>query len=210
MTQYGGLVGGVTVISTVGPQILSGPPYRWGEHTGLLFLGSLVGIIFGAICTGALADRRLKKLASSEDNGYAEPEARIPIMLPSLAIGTGGLLLFGFCAHYPGKYQWLGLEFANGMVAFALTQVPSIWFNYLIDSYEQLASDCFVMICILRGVIPFSWTFFVVQWVESEGFLVPFVGFTIIMTVFSLLTVPIMFWGKRMRIATARHVVGNQ
>lgn len=131
MAQYGGLVGGVVVISTVGPQILSLPPYEWGENTGLLFLGALVGIMLGAACTGLLADQRVKKLAENEDHGYAEPEGRIPVMLPSLAIGTGGLLLFGFCAEYPGKYQWVGLEFAYGMVAFALTQVPSIWFSYV-------------------------------------------------------------------------------
>jgi hypothetical protein len=131
MLQYGGLVGGVTVISSVGPHILSHPPYEWGEHTGLLFLGSLAGIVCGAICTGTLVDRRLKKLARSQDHGYAEPEARICILLPSLAVGTGGLLLFGLCAYFPGKNQWLGMEFGNGMVAFALTQVPSIWFSYV-------------------------------------------------------------------------------
>lgn len=131
MAQYGGLVGGVVVISTVGPQLLGLPPYEWGENTGLLFLGALVGIIFGAVWTGLLADQRLKKRARSQDHGYAEPEARIPIMLPSLAVGTCGLLLFGFCAEYPGQYRWLGLEFAYGMVAFTLTQVPSIWFSYV-------------------------------------------------------------------------------
>ncbi|KAK4157152.1 hypothetical protein C8A00DRAFT_40385 [Chaetomidium leptoderma] len=210
MLQYGGLVGGVAVISTVGPQILTSPPYLWGEHAGLLFVGALVGIVVGGVCTGLMADRRLKKQARDQDHGYAEPEARIAVMVPSLAIGTGGLLVFGFCAQYPGRYRWVGLECAYGMVAFALAQVPSIWFGYLIDAYDQLASDCFVMICILRGIIPFAWTFFVAQWVERNGFLVPFGGFTAIMGVFSLLIIPILCGGKRMRIATARYVVGNQ
>jgi hypothetical protein len=80
----------------------------------------------------------------------------------------------------------------------------------LIDAYDQLASDCFVMICILRGAIPFAWTFFVAQWIEKDGFLVPFGGFTAIMGVFSLLVIPVICGGKRMRIATARYVVGNQ
>lgn len=66
------------------------------------------------------------------------------------------------------------------------------------------------MICILRGVIPFAWSFFVVQWVQRDGYLIPFVGFTVIMAVFSLLILPVMWFGKRMRIATARYVVGNQ
>ncbi|KAK4191254.1 major facilitator superfamily domain-containing protein [Podospora australis] len=208
--QYGGLVGAAAVISTVGPEILILPPYNWGETTGLLFIGALVGIVAGALCTGLLADRRLKEFARTQDHGYAEPETRLPIMLPALAIGTGGLLVFGFCAQNPGEYQWVGLEFAYGMVAFALAQVPSLWFSYLIDAYNQLASDCFVMICILRGIVPFIWVIFVTQWVQRDGYLIPFGGFTVIMGVFSLAIVPLLWAGKRMRIATARYVVGNQ
>ncbi|KAK4122177.1 MFS general substrate transporter [Parathielavia appendiculata] len=210
MMQYGGLVGGVAVISTVGPQILNHKPYFWGGNAGLLFVGALVGILLGGLCTGLLADRQLKRLARDQDHGFAEPEARIGLMLPSLLVGTCGLLVFGFCAQYPGRYQWVGLEFAYGMVAFALTQVPSIWFGYLIDSYEQLASDCFVMICILRALIPFAWTFIVAQWMEKSGYLVPFAGFTAIMGVFALLTIPIIVCGKRLRIATTRYVTKNQ
>ncbi|KAK3369996.1 major facilitator superfamily domain-containing protein [Podospora didyma] len=210
MFQYGGLVGAVAVMSTVGPQILDLPPYQWGENSGLLFIGALIGIVFGGLFTSLLADKRLKALAKNQDHGYAEPESRIPIILPSLAIATGGLLVFGFCAEYPGRYQWVGLEFAYGMVAFALAQVPSIWFSYLIDAYAQLASDCFVMICILRGIVPFTWTLFVSEWVAKDGFLIPFGGFTVMMGVFSLLILPLIWMGKRMRIATARYVVGNQ
>lgn len=135
MLQYGGLVGGVAVISTVGPQVLSLPPYEWGQHTGLLFVGALVGIIIGGGCTAVVADQRLKRSAKVQDYGYAEPESRIPVLLPALAIGTGGLLVFGFCAQYPGEYQWVGLEVAYGMVAFALTQVPSVWFSYVSVSH---------------------------------------------------------------------------
>ncbi|KAK0619731.1 major facilitator superfamily domain-containing protein [Immersiella caudata] len=210
MLQYGGLVGSAAAISSIGPHILSLPPYEWGQNSGLLFVGALVGIICGAVYTSFLADQRLKQLAKKQDYGFAEPESRIPIMLPSLAIATGGLLVFGFCAQYPGPYEWIGLEFAYGMVAFALTQVPSIWFSYLIDSYAQLASDCFVMVCILRGIIPFAWTFFVGQWIENDGYLIPFGSFTVIMGVLSLLIVPLIWAGKRMRVATARYVVGNQ
>ncbi|KAK3948422.1 hypothetical protein QBC32DRAFT_245825 [Pseudoneurospora amorphoporcata] len=109
------------------------------------------------------------------------------------------------------RYSWLGLVFGFGMVSFGAAGVPGVWFNYLIDSYANLASDCFVMICILRGLIPFAWTFFVSAWVAKQGYLVVFGGgFTVILGVFSLLLIPVIWYGKRMRIATARFVVGNQ
>jgi hypothetical protein len=140
MLQYGGLVGSAAVISSIGPQILNLPPYQWGPNSGLLFIGALVGILCGGAYTGFLADHRLKQLAEKQDYGFAEPESRVPIMLPSLAIATGGLLVFGFCAQYPGPYRWIGLEFAYGMVAFALTQVPSIWFSY-VRSFQATSPD---------------------------------------------------------------------
>lgn len=66
------------------------------------------------------------------------------------------------------------------------------------------------MVCILRGAIPFAWTFFVAQWIEGQGFLVPFGTFTGIMGFFSLLIIPILFGGKRIRIATAGYIEKSQ
>ncbi|KAK4142510.1 major facilitator superfamily domain-containing protein [Dichotomopilus funicola] len=212
MLQYGGLVGSVAVISTVGPQVLSRPPYRWGEHAGLLFVGALAGIVLGGLWTGLVADWMVKWRARSQESGFAEPEARVGVVVPALVVATCGLLVFGACAQSPGENAlgWVGLEVAFGMVSFALAQVPSIWFGYLIDAYDQLASDCFVMICVFRGAIPFAWTLVAAQWIEKAGYLVPFGGFAGIMAVFSMLIIPVVCGGKRMRIATARFVVANQ
>lgn len=66
------------------------------------------------------------------------------------------------------------------------------------------------MICVFRGAIPFAWTLVAAQWIEKAGYLVPFGGFAGIMAVFSMLIIPVVCGGKRMRIATARFVVANQ
>jgi len=168
MLQYGGLVGSAAVISSVGPEILSLPPYQWGQNSGLLFIGTLVGIVCGGIYTSLLADYRLKELAKNQDHGFGEPEYRVPIMLPSLAIATAGLLVFGFCAQYPGRYQWVGLEFAYGMVAFALTQVPSIWFSYVSPHLNTWCFDEYVTDCGCSSLIPTpSWPATASSWCAS-------------------------------------------
>ncbi|KAK3498940.1 uncharacterized protein B0T23DRAFT_328631 [Neurospora hispaniola] len=123
---------------------------------------------------------------------------------PGLGSGNGG------GGYGVNRYSWLGLMFAFGMVGFGMAGVPGVWFNYLIDSYANLASDCFVMICISRGLVPFVWTFFVSEWVSKQGYLIPFGGLTAILGVLSLLLIPVIWYGKRTRIATARFVVGNQ
>ncbi|KAK1706286.1 uncharacterized protein BDZ83DRAFT_758435 [Colletotrichum acutatum] len=92
------------------------------------------------------------------------------------------------------------------MVSFGLMQLPSVGFNYLIDAYQHLAGDCFVMVTIMRAIIAFAWTFFVAHWVEEKGTSEPFGIFGMLMGIFSLLTIPLWLFGKRMRIATTKLV----
>lgn len=229
MLHYAGLVGGIVTISTVGAQLVQQPPYLWGANAGLVNLGGLVGVVLGALYTYFTSDARLLGQARHEGHGYAEPENRLPTMFPSLAIGTGGFFVFGFCAQYPGANRWVGLEVGYAMVTFGLMQVPSIGFNYvsfpaflclsrpmnkrltpypqLIDSYSHLAGDCFVAVCILRSIIAFAWTFFVSEWISSRGAAEPFGIFGMLMGLFSLLIVPLWVYGKRMRVATAGYVL---
>ena len=62
------------------------------------------------------------------------------------------------------------------------------------------------MTTIARAVVSFAWTFFVGNWVQSAGPALPFGIFGMIMGVFSLLTIPLWLYGKRMRIATAGYL----
>lgn len=131
--QYGGLVGGIVTISTIGPQLLAVPPYLWGNNVGLINAGALIGTVLGCIYTYIVSDARLKSTVrhQHQSHRYVEPEARLPTMFPSLAIATAGFLVFGFCAQNPGPLVWLGLEFGHGMIAFGLMQAPSIGFSYV-------------------------------------------------------------------------------
>jgi MFS family permease len=129
--QYGGLVGGIVTISTVGPQLLAMPPYLWGNNVGLINVGGLIGTVLGAIYTYFVADARVKSAAKHHTARIVEPESRLPTMFPALFIATAGFLVFGFCAQNPGPNVWVGLEVGYGMITFGLMQAPSIGFNYV-------------------------------------------------------------------------------
>ena len=60
---------------------------------------------------------------------------------------------------------------------------------------------------LMSTIISFAWTFFVGTWVESAGPALPFGIFALLMGVFSLTTVPVWLFGKRMRIATSKLVM---
>lgn len=203
MLHYGGLLGGLVSISTVGPQILAMPPYLWGNNAGLLNLGGLIGVVVGGSITYFLADWATKRHARKESHGLAEPESRLPVMFPALFFATTGIWTFGFCAANPSPHAWVGMCVGFGMIGAGITQIPSVGFTYLIDSYHALAADCFVMTTIMRSTVSFAWTFFVSDWIAKDGAALAFGIFGMIMGIFALLTIPLWLFGKRMRIATA-------
>ncbi|KAK4542949.1 hypothetical protein LTR36_005947 [Oleoguttula mirabilis] len=206
MLHYGGLLGGLVTISTVGPQFLAAPPYLWGNDVGLLGFGGFIGSLLGGVATYVTTDLLVKRLAKKESHGLAEPESRLPAMFPALFLSTMGILIFGLSAANPSPHAWAGMAVAYGMVGFGITQIPSIGLSYLIDSYNAISADCFVMTAIARSVVSFAWTFFVTQWIETSGAALPFGIFTLIMGLFALLTFPLWLFGKRMRIATAGYL----
>ncbi|KAI9170563.1 amino acid permease [Paramyrothecium foliicola] len=193
--HYAGLIGGIVTVSLVGPMYVSRPPYLWGANAGLINVGGIIGAALGFLYNHITSDRRLKKQAKRLRNGMAESEDRLPTLFFSLALATGGLLVFGLSAQYPGPSRWVGLEIGFAMLSFGLMQVPATGFSYLIDSYHSLAADCFTVITILRSVIAFAWTFCVAEWSENSGPAQPFGIFAMLLGLFSLLTVPLWIWG---------------
>jgi len=139
MLQYGGLLGGLVTIATIGPQILAMPPYLWGNNVGLLGLGAFVGAILGFIGTYFTSDFLVKRLARKERDGLAEPESRLPAMFPALFLATMGILTFGLCAANPSPHAWAGMVVAYGMVGFSITQIPAIGFSY-VSAFSMLNS----------------------------------------------------------------------
>lgn len=150
--HYGGLVGLIVTTSTVGPQILSAPPFFWGARVGLVNVGGIAGGVLGLGYAYLSSDWWVKRRAKQELHGLAEPETRLPLMLPSLVITTAGPLVFGLCATNPTRDGWVGLCFGLGMVCFGLLQVGSIGFNYILDAYGGLASDCCKLPSIFFGM----------------------------------------------------------
>ncbi|KAJ4374152.1 hypothetical protein N0V83_002893 [Neocucurbitaria cava] len=203
---YAGLVGLIVTLATVGSQLVAAPPYLWGKNVGLINVGGLVGALLGCVYTYFIADFNTKRLATKDRHGFSEPESRLVTALPALFVATMGALIFGFVGQNPSPNAWVGLQFGVGMVSFGLMQAPSVGFNYIIESYTSVAGDCFVAITCTRAIVSFAWTFFVGEWVGHSGTAEPFGIFGMLMGVFGLLTIPILIWGKRLRIWTAKWV----
>lgn len=136
---YAGLVGGTVVISIIGPQFVSKPPYSWNENAGLINLGGIIGTILGGTYTYFITDFFVKVQARKDIHGFTEPETRLWTSLPGLFLATTGLWTAGFSAQYSlSKHAWVGLTVGQGMLAFGLMQAPSVGFNYVSSTFHCL------------------------------------------------------------------------
>lgn len=111
MLHYAGLVGLIVSISTVAPTLLAAPPYLWGANVGLINVGGLIGTLLGAIYTYLLTDWFTQWSSKRQIHGFAEPEERLPLMIPALVLATAGSLVFGFVGQSPLPNGWVGLSF---------------------------------------------------------------------------------------------------
>jgi len=66
---YSGLVGGIVAASFLGAQLVSSPPYLWGEKAGLINVGGIVGGVLGLAATALTADWYTKRQAKKETHG---------------------------------------------------------------------------------------------------------------------------------------------
>jgi hypothetical protein len=131
MLWYSGLVAGLVALSTVGPTILSMPPYLWGMNAGLISVGGILGTLIGFLTTAVLSDRIISWQINKSATAYIEAEARLSLAFPGLCLAVAGLWTFGFCADNGAPNMWIGMEFGMGMISLGITMVSSIGFNYV-------------------------------------------------------------------------------
>ncbi|KAF3384693.1 Protein HOL1 [Penicillium rolfsii] len=199
------LVAGVITMSTVGPQILASPPYNWGANVGLFNLGGVVAMILALIANYLILDYLVKRQANRQFDGFVESESRLPLCAPGLILAIAGLVGFGECAAHTGGSAWAGLVVGNGMLTFGLVMVPGIVYTYIVDSYRSISGECFVLVGVTRAVIGCIWTFYVGDWVESIGLAATFGIFAGILGAVASLSIPLFFFGKKLRIATEKY-----
>lgn len=96
--QFGSGVCCLVILTTMISAIFSRPPYNFGSAgVGYMFLGSMVGSIFGSLYGGPLVDRHVLRSAK-RNSGLFEPEMRIELYHVPAIFAAGGLIMFGVAA----------------------------------------------------------------------------------------------------------------
>lgn len=206
-TAWAGFLYGINlawynVLNGTASPILSSPPYNWkAASIGSVYAGPIIGSAFACIWSGVLADKLTLYLAR-RNNGIREAEQRLWPLAFSCIMTAAGLITWGVGAHH--NVHWVGLVFGLGMLTFGVVTGGSIAVAYNVDCFKDLAGETTVSIMIIRNTIGFGFNYAITPWYENQGLQNCFITAAFLSIGCTLTFLPIMVYGKKMRIYTAK------
>jgi hypothetical protein len=90
------------------------------------------------------------------------------------------------------------------MVAVGLTAVPVATMTYVSDCYLPVNADALLLVNGLKNIVAFGFLYGVVPWVTEVGYVDAFGTQAGVYVAILLLAVPLVFFGQRMRHASAK------
>lgn len=114
-----------------------------------------------------------------------------------------GVLIFGLCVAH--KTSWVGAAVGYGMQGFGLTAMSNLLVTYAVDSYLPLAGEVLVVVFVARGITGCLLSLYAFNWIEAAGTANAFGQMTAVSYFLCLFVLVFAFYGKRIRIATARY-----
>ncbi|KAF4151313.1 hypothetical protein CNMCM6936_007647 [Aspergillus lentulus] len=199
--QYALGVVWLTILSSVMGLVFPLPPYNFTpEQIGFMSVGPFVGNLLGSAYGGFLGDRSILFFAR-RNKGYYEPEMRLYILhLPALTL-AGGLIMFG--TTIARGLHWIWPSIAGALFGFGLGSIGDAALTLVIDSYRDITGDAFTGIAFLRNAISIGIPFAISPWLERSGAQNMFIACGFISLAVTLTIIPMVLYGKKMRMVTA-------
>ncbi|PYH43484.1 MFS general substrate transporter, partial [Aspergillus saccharolyticus JOP 1030-1] len=170
-TLHLSLIYGLTylVMTTIAPVFQD--VYRFSEGaSGLAFLGLCLGFTLGAVICSLLLDRFISPAPTStatstatttptnptttppppSNSGSAEPEKRLPPLLPACLLTAAGLVLFGWTVQY--RIHFLVPILGTAMVGLGLAATSITVQTYVVDSFGVCAVSAISAVMVVRNV----------------------------------------------------------
>ncbi|ORY08773.1 major facilitator superfamily domain-containing protein [Clohesyomyces aquaticus] len=171
-------------------------------QTGLVYISPFIGSILGTIGGGEVSDAIIKFMAK-KNNGIYEPEFRLMMAVPVAITTVMGLMGFGWSAQE--RDAWIVPTVFFGIISFGCALGASTAVTFCVDSYRQYAGEGLVTLNFSKNVFHgLVFSFFVGNWIESDGPKQVYLIIGGIHLAFLILTIPMYIFGKRARMNTVR------
>ncbi|CUM67401.1 uncharacterized protein PRCAT00005095001 [Priceomyces carsonii] len=163
---------------------------------GLCFIGALIGSLLGIFAGGTINDW-CSDFMTKRNKGVKVPEMRLPTIIIGGVLAPVALVLYGvgIGEHYHWMMPTIGLSLLN----FALTQATNVSLVYTIDCYRPIVGEITVTQLAFKSLFGFLLSFYTNPWVNNYGYSKAYGEMAAISGILFLLTIPLYFWGKRIR-----------
>ncbi|KAK6850987.1 hypothetical protein PG987_000621 [Apiospora arundinis] len=199
--QFASGISWLVLMLTSTSVIFSAPPYNFTtQGVGNMSLGPLIGNIFGALYGGPVSDWSIKRFAR-RNGGVFEPEMRLWIVMPPTLFMAGGLCMFGVTAGQ--GMHWIYPSIGGAFFAFGLGSYGDIAFTLVIDTYRDLVAESFVLVAFFRNAFSICVPVALTPWMTAMGVGYMYVTAGCISLFIGLLHIPLIIYGKRIRVALA-------
>lgn len=203
--MQGVIIGWTVMVGVILSLIFLSPPLFFTEEQAgkmytAAFIGAMLGLVLSALFT-ELATRALTRLNA----GKYEPEYRVLLAAPTLALAATGLYGFGITAADTFRYGWLVPDVFIAFVVAAMVMAAVCSAQYLLDAHRDLDIEIFTALIVFKNVFSFVLAYFAYTWVFSTGITRMFTIFGSIEMVICALSVPMYVFGKRNRAFWQKH-----
>lgn len=99
--------------------------------------------------------------------------------------------------------HWIFPSIGGGLFAFGLGAIGDAALTLVIDAYRPLTAEAFVGIAFVRNAVGIPIPFAITPWLQHSGLSNMFITAGLVSFAISMLFVPLIIWGKKIRKALA-------
>jgi MFS family permease len=195
--QWGAQDAWLTFYLTVEDDNWYGPPWNYSDAgVGMMNIPCLIGAVIGCFYGGYLSDKFVLWMAK-RNGGVREAEHRLWFLLPCAIISPIGMLLFGIGTGQ--SWNWPVPYVGLGFIGFGWGCAGDLSMAYLVDAYPSMVLEGMVGVAVINNSIACIFTFTASIWLDNQGPQNTFIAIACLDFFFTILTVPMMIWGKTAR-----------
>ncbi|CAN6653393.1 protein Hol1p [Trichomonascus vanleenenianus] len=195
--QWGAQDAWLTFYMTTQDENWSDAPYNYSaDGVAIMNVPTLIGALLGCFYGGIFSDWFALYMAK-RNNGVREPETRLWLMMLTAIISPLGMFLFGIgtAKEWSWPVPYVGL----GFVGFGFGCAGDLSMAYLMDAYPGMVLEGMVGVSVINNTISCIFTFACQPWIDSQGTLKTYIALGILDFFFIMLTLPMIYFGKRCR-----------
>ncbi|KAH7147086.1 major facilitator superfamily domain-containing protein [Dactylonectria estremocensis] len=194
---YGSQLAWLAILLNVQAIYFTLPLYNFSSSgVGLLNIPTFISSILGGFFSRQLSDYSIQWLAR-RNGGVYEPEMRLWLALPTILITPAGYFMFGLSVSQYIPAVGLGI-FGFGSIA-----LGNVCVIYLMDSYRDVIGDASIGVVFVRNAFGTLTAMCLSPWIAKMGLYNMCTLSGCLCIAVSLLTVPMIIWGRRCREWTA-------